>query len=443
MSGTPFPSTISNVQAAQRLDSRGKPTVQVSVTTNKGTFSAMVPSGASTGPYEAHEIRDGDPAVYKGNGVRKAVYHAQHVIGPELVSKCFDVGKDLARIDEFMIKLDGTKDKGNLGANAILGVSIACARAGAAARGVPLYEFIRQEARAPEGYVLPVPFFNVLNGGAHAGNAMAFQEFMIAPVGAESMAHAIQIGSEVYQELKSIIKKKFGGSAIGIGDEGGFAPPIHQPSEALDLLTQAIKSAGHEGKVKLGIDPAASEFFECGRYNLSFKAEGGKQQQQKLSTDELCGLYDSLLRDYPIVLLEDPFAQDDWNSWRHLNKTCSIELVGDDLLATNLDRLSMAREHGACNSLLLKVNQIGTISQAIAAAQMAYSYGWRVFVSHRSGETTDDFIADLAVGVCSGHLKSGSPCRGERVAKYNRLMDIEDELKAAGADYRYGGPIWA
>ncbi|KAJ9235450.1 hypothetical protein DTO169E5_6166 [Paecilomyces variotii] len=433
-----FPSTITNVRAAQRLDSRGKPTVQVWVTTNKGTFTASAPSGASRGPYEAHEILDADPNMYGGNGVEKAVYHAQHVIGPGLVDKCFDVSKDLAKIDDFMIKLDGTKDKGNLGTNAILPLSMACARAAAAARDVPLYEFLRQEAHAPEGYVLPVPFFNLLNGGVHSGNQMAFQEFMIAPVGAESMAQAIQIGSEMYQELKSIIKKKYGAAATTVGEEGGFSPPISDPEEALDLLTEAVKSSGHEGKIKFGIDPASSQFFECGCYDIGYK----RGNEEKLSSTQLTDLYNKLLQKYPIILLEDPFAEDDWASWRNFNRDCKIELVGDDLLATNISRLAMAREHAACNSILLKVNQIGTVSEALSVAQSAYSFGWKVFVSHRSGETNDDFISDLAVAIGCGHLKAGSPCRGERVAKYNRLMDIEDQLKCTHANFKYAGNMW-
>ncbi|KAL1847955.1 hypothetical protein Plec18170_008369, partial [Paecilomyces lecythidis] len=327
------------------------------------TFTASASSGVSRGPYEAYEVVDANPDLYKGNGVEKAVYHAQHVIGPELVDKCFDVRKDLAKIDEFMIKLDGTKDKGNLGANAILPLSIACARAAAAARDVPLYEFLRQEAHAPESYVLPVPFFNMLNGGVHSGNQMALQEFMIAPVGAESMAQAVQIGCEVYQELKDIIKRKYGTGAANIGDDGGFSPPISNPEEALDLLTEAVHSSGHEGKVKFGIDAAASEFSECGGYDLGYKRE----HSEKLSSEQLTTVYNRLLQKYPIILLEDPFAEDDWASWRNFNRDCKVELVGDNLLATNISRLAMAWEHAACNSMLLKVNQIGAVSEALSA----------------------------------------------------------------------------
>jgi enolase len=285
---------------------------------------------------------------------------------------------------------------------------------------------------------MPVPFFNVLNGGVHSGNTMAFQEFMIAPTGAASITQAIQWAAEVYQALRTIITQKFGKAAIGIGDEGGFAPPITQPSEALDLITAAISAAGYEGRFKIGIDPASSEFFRDGHYDLGFKSHNPK----RLSNTELTDLYRALVDKYPIVLLEDPFAQDDWDSWKAfhvVSKLANVELVGDDLLATNIVRIERAANDDACDSLLLKVNQIGTVSEAIAAAERAYELGWSVFVSHRSGETTDDFIADLAVAIGCGHLKSGAPCRGERVAKYNRLMDIEEELEARNIGFHYAG----
>jgi len=430
------PTTIIAITAAQRLDSRGKPTVQVRITTSDGIFSALVPSGASKGDYEAIELRDGNKNVFNGNGVSKAVYNVEHVLGPAIIEKNFDVARELRAIDEFMVYLDGTDDKSKLGANAILGISMACARASAAANRLPLYELISRESGAPTDYVMPVPFFNVLNGGVHSGNTMAFQEFMIAPVGATSMAEAVQIGAEVYQELKEVITRKFGKSAIGIGDEGGFAPPISQPHEALDLLLEAIQNAGHGGKVYLGIDPASSQFFKDGTYDLGFKWK----ESYPMDRSAMADLYRKLIEKYPqIVLLEDPFAQDDWESWTNFNVDCKIELVGDDLLATNIRRIETADEKKACNALLLKINQIGTITEALAAARKAYSLGWSVFVSHRSGETTDDFIADLTVGLRTGHLKSGAPCRGERVAKYNRLMDIEDDIKARGLPCIYAG----
>ncbi|MCJ1435519.1 hypothetical protein MMC27_004893 [Xylographa pallens] len=379
---------ISAVHAAQRLDSRGNPTVQVSLTTNHG---------ASKGEYEACELRDEDASIYHGNGVTKAVSNVEQVIGPALIARKFNVGTDLHKIDAFMIELDATDDKSKLGANAILGVSMACARAGAAAKGVPLYEFLRQESGTHTPYVLPVPFFNVLNGGVHS------------PVGATSITHAVQMGSEVYQELKSVVKKKYGGAAIGVGDEGGFAPPIRLPHEAFDLLVTAVENCGYTGKVKFGIDPPSSSFLSHDAYDLGSK---DPTLDRKLSAEKMIALYHDLIKAYPL--------------------NCTIELVGNDLLATNVKRIKIAHEKKACNVLLLKVNQIGTVTESIAAAKLAFSYGWSVFVSHRSGETTDDFIADLTVGLGTGHLKSGAPCRGERVPKYNRLMDIEAEIAGAG-----------
>jgi len=433
-----MPTILTSVKASQRLDSRGKPTVQVEVETRDGKFRAIVPSGASKGDYEAIELRDGGEA-YGGNGVEQAVRNVQEIIGPALSGRQFDLELGLKDVDYFMIKLDGSSDKSDLGANAILGVSMACARACAAAKKIPLYDFLASELQSRhKEYVVPVPFFNVLNGGVHSGNTMAFQEFMIAPTGAASITQGIQWAAEVYQALKSIIIKKFGKAAIGIGDEGGFAPPITRPSEALDLIMAAIEAAGHEGRFRIGIDPASSEFYRDGDYDLGFKSD----TPQRYTSTELADLYRSLVDKYPIVLLEDPFAQDDWDSWKSfhiISKLANIELVGDDLLATNIRRIEMAAKADACDSLLLKINQIGTISEAIAAAERAYELGWSVFVSHRSGETTDDFIADLTVAIGCGHLKSGAPCRGERVAKYNRLMDIEEELEARNLGSSYAG----
>ncbi|KAL2033195.1 enolase [Aureobasidium pullulans] len=428
---------IKSITATQRLDSRGNPTVQTRIVTSNGTFTSLVPSGASKGDYEAVELRDGDDSIYHGNSVLKAVRNVNEILGPAVCKAGLDPATELKRLDELMIKLDGSNDKGNLGANAILSISMALARAGAAARNIPLYEYIAAEAGLPtDNYVLPVPFFNVLNGGDHSGNSMAFQEFMIAPVGASSTSEAVQFAAETYASLKSVIVAKSGKSAIGIGDEGGFAPPIYHPCEALELLTQAIEDAGHTGKICIGIDPASQSFFEHGSYNIGFKTE----TPESLQPSELAQMYRSLMDSYPIILLEDPFGQDDWQSFVEFNKDCPIELVGDDLLATNITRIKMAKDKGACNSLLLKINQIGTISEAIAAAKEAYAAEWSVFVSHRSGETTDDFIADLTVGLRTGHLKSGAPCRGERVAKYNRLMDIEDELGDRQLPFKYAGP---
>ncbi|KAI0545341.1 Enolase, C-terminal TIM barrel domain-containing protein [Xylaria curta] len=412
---------IQSVNAAERLDSRGRPTIQVDVTTAKGTFRALVPSGASTGSTEAVELRDEVPSVYGGKGVEIAVKNVIEILGPGLIEKQFDPCSQLKDIDAFMCALDGTKNKAKLGANAILGVSMACARAGAAGVGVSLYEFLRKEAGLLESdVVMPVPFFNVLNGGAHSGNSMAFQEFMIAPVGAASMKEAIRMGAETYHHLQAVIERKFGRAGVAIGDEGGFAPPIHRPEEALELLTAAVDQAGYTGKIKFGIDPASSEFYRDGSYNIGFKGD----EALNLAPSELAGLYDDLISRYPVVLLEDPFAEEDWSSWTEFNKNCQIELVGDDLLTTNVERIHIAKREEA---------------EAIEANNLCTRLGWNVFVSHRSGETTDDFIADLTVGLRAGHLKAGAPARGERVAKYNRLMDIEDELAAKKVSCVYAG----
>ncbi|CAI7676726.1 unnamed protein product [Penicillium palitans] len=429
---------IRSIQAAQRLDSRGHPTVQVDLTTDKGTFRATVPSGASTGANEAIELRDKDSSAYGGKGVQKAVSNIELVIGPALVQSGLKADTHQKMIDCFLNNLDGTHDKSKLGANAILGVSMACARAGAAHLDIPLYEFLRRESGGKKPYVMPVPFFNVLNGGVHSGNKIAFQETMIAPVGASSFTEAVQMGSEVYQQLKKVIVKKFGPSATGVGDEGGFAPPISHPHEALDLLVEAVSLAGYTGGIKFAIDPASSEFFRDGNYDIGFKDDKPNLQSPK----QLAELYRSLLQNYPIVLLEDPFAETDWDSWIEFNQNCPVELVGDDLLVTNTKYVREANDQRACNSMLLKINQIGTISEAIEAANLAYSFDWSVFVSHRSGETTDDFIADLVVGLRTGHIKPGAPCRGERVVKDNRLMEIEAEILAreeciyAGSQFR-------
>lgn len=427
---------ITAINSSQRLDSRGNPTVQVDVVTDIGSFRSLVPSGASTGSTEATEVRDGIKDVYGGKGVETAVRNVNEIIGPALIAQALDPSTQMKQIDEFMINLDGTKNKSKLGANAILGVSMACARAGAAAMGMPLYEFLHREANlSGKAMVMPVPFFNLLNGGEHSGNTMSFQEFMIAPVGASSMAEAVRMGAETYHHLKNVIADKFGTSAVGLGDEGGFAPPISEPHEALDLLTTAVQNAGYTGKIKFAIDPASTSFFKGGAYDLGFKTN----QPRPTTAADLSKMYSDLIAKYPIVLLEDPFAEEDWDAWSAFNKHCPIELVGDDLLTTNVERVTMGKECGACNSMLLKVNQIGTVTESIQAYNLCVKLGWSVFVSHRSGETTDDFIADLTVGLCTGHLKSGAPARGERVAKYNRLMDIEDELRAKGKNVHYAG----
>lgn len=356
--------SILSVRASQRLDSRGKPTVQVDLTTIHGNFRAIVPSGASKGDYEAVELRDGDPSVFQGNGVLEACRNVNEILGPKIIESGLEPAEDLKKIDELMIKLDGTDDKRNLGANAILGISMAAARAGAAAKGVELFEFLAGESGSTQdNYVMPVPFMNVLNGGDHSGNTMAFQEFMIAPVGASSIAQAVQWNAETYATLKAIIEVEYGKAATGLGDEGGFAPPIYHPEDALNLLVKAIAKAGHEGHIKIGIDPASQSFFRNGSYNLGFKTN----QDNILSATDLASFYRRLLEKYPIILLEDPFGQDDWAAFEEFNKDCSVELVGDDLLATNTNRVKLAIQKGACNSMLMKVNQIGTVSEAITA----------------------------------------------------------------------------
>ncbi len=355
---------INRITAQQRLDSRGKPTVQVLLYTEHGSFRSIVPSGASKGDYEAVELRDGDPKVFHGQGVTKAVYNVEHVLGPAVVKSGLQPGSQLKDIDEMMIDLDGSPAKDKLGANAILAISMAAARAGAAAVGKPLYEFIAHQAGTKTSdYILPVPFMNVLNGGDHSGNPLAFQEFMIAPVGADSFSQAVQWNAETYDCLRSSIIQKYGKGAIGLGDEGGFAPPIDHPRQALDLLVEAIGAAGHTGKIKIGIDPASQSFFDKGKYNLGFKTD----KAEMLTPNELSTLYSELLAEYPIILLEDPFGQDDWDSLARFNAQTQIELVGDDLLATNPKRIQTGIEKKACNSLLLKINQIGTITEALEA----------------------------------------------------------------------------
>lgn len=337
-----------------------------------------------------------------------------------------------------MLELDGTPNKAKLGANAILGVSLSICRAGAGAEGVPLYKHIQQLAGTKE-LVMPVPAFNVINGGSHAGNKLAMQEFMILPLGASSFAEAMQMGSEVYHVLKGIIKKKYGQDACNVGDEGGFAPNIQDNREGLVLLLDAIEKAGYTGKVKIGMDVAASEFLnKDGKYDLDFK-EQPNSGANILTGESLGNLYKEFVKDFPIVSIEDPFDQDDWDSWACLQSSVDIQLVGDDLLVTNPKKIAEAIGRKACNGLLLKVNQIGSVTESIQAALDSKAAGWGVMVSHRSGETEDTFIADLSVGLASGQIKTGAPCRSERLAKYNQLLRIEEELgnvRYAGKDFR-------
>jgi enolase len=433
--------SIESMKGREVIDSRGNPTVEVDVHTSQGMFRASVPSGASTGIHEAVELRDGGKR-YLGKGVLNACKNVNDIIGPAL--RGMDVTSQTA-IDEAMIALDGTPNKSVLGANAILGVSLAISKAGAAAKGVPLYQHYADLAGNTE-LVLPVPSFNVINGGSHAGNALAFQEFMILPTGAASFTEAMVMGCEVYAILKNVIKKKYGQDACNVGDEGGFAPSIQSNYEGVDLLMEAIKLSGYEKEVKIGMDVAASEFLlPNGSYDLDFKTENN-DGSLVLSGEKLGALYKDLSEKYPIVSIEDPFDQDDWDNYTAFTAAIgdNVQVVGDDLLVTNVTRITEASSRKACNALLLKVNQIGSVTESINAVKLSKQNGWGVMTSHRSGETEDNYIADLAVGLCTGQIKTGAPCRSERLAKYNQLLRIEEEL---GASAKYAGntfraPAW-
>eukprot|EP00897_Mesotaenium_endlicherianum_P005659 jgi/Mesen1/5120/ME000255S04089 len=440
--------TISSVKARSIFDSRGNPTVEADIHLSDGSWHrAAVPSGASTGVYEALELRDGGKE-YMGKGVSKAVGNIVDVIGPALVGKD---PTDQTSIDNFMVReLDGTQNewgwcKQKLGANAILAVSLAICKAGAAVKKIPLYQHIANLA-GNTNIVLPVPAFNVINGGSHAGNKLAMQEFMVLPVGASSFKEAMRMGSEVYHNLKSVIKKQYGQDATNVGDEGGFAPNIQDNKEGLELLKVAIEKAGYTGKVLIGMDVAASEFYtESDKvYDLDFKTENN-DGSKKLSGDALIEMYTSFTQEYPVVSIEDPFDQDDWPHYSKFTAALGekVQIVGDDLLVTNPKRVAKAIEEKSCNALLLKVNQIGSVTESIEAVRMSKRAGWGVMTSHRSGETEDTFIADLAVGLSTGQIKTGAPCRSERLAKYNQLLRIEEELgdKAVYAGVNYRRPV--
>ncbi len=424
---------ITKIYARQIFDSRGNPTVEVDLTTEKGVFRAAVPSGASTGIYEALELRDKDPKRFLGKGVDKAIQNINDIIAPALIAKNLDVTKQ-SEVDQFMLSLDGTENKSKLGANAILGVSLAVCKAGAAATGVPLYQYIAQLA-GNNRVILPVPAFNVINGGSHAGNKLAMQEFMLLPTGAGSFKEAMRIGAETYQNLKAVIKSKYGQDATNVGDEGGFAPNIQDNREGLELLKEAIARAGYTDKVKIGMDVAASEFHRDKKYDLDFKNKDS-DPSKFFTGKELTALYLEFIKYYPVVSIEDSHDQDDWESWSDFTSRTNIQVVGDDLTVTNPKRIKTAIEKKSCNCLLLKVNQIGSVTESIEACKLAQSNGWGVMVSHRSGETEDTFIADLVVGLCTGQIKTGAPCRSERLAKYNQILRIEEEL---GANAVYAG----
>ncbi|KAM4650871.1 enolase isoform 2-T3 [Discoglossus pictus] len=416
--------SILKVHAREIFDSRGNPTVEVDLFTSKGLFRAAVPSGASTGIHEALELRDNDKTRYMGKGVGRAVKYVNEFLGPALCTQNVSVVEQ-EKIDKLMLDMDGTANKSKFGANAILGVSLAVCKAGASEKGVPLYRHIADLAGNPK-VILPVPAFNVINGGSHAGNKLAMQEFMILPIGATNFKEAMRIGAEVYHNLKNVIKQKYGQDATNVGDEGGFAPNILENKEALELLKTAINKAGYSDRVVIGMDVAASEFYRDGKYDLDFKSPDDPSRY--ITGDQLADMYKGFAKDYPVVSIEDPFDQDDWAAWSKLTGSVGFQVVGDDLTVTNPKRISKAVEEKACNCLLLKVNQIGTVTESIQACKLAQSNGWGVMVSHRSGETEDTFIADLVVGLCTGQIKTGAPCRSERLAKYNQLLRIEEEL---------------
>ena len=411
-------SMIEFVHAREILDSRGNPTVEVEVTLDSGAFGrAAVPSGASTGVHEALELRDEDKTRYNGKGVLKAVEH----INEEIADAVFDLDAvDQAAVDHAMLTLDGTPNKSKFGANAILGVSLAVARAAADEVGLPLYRYLGGVGAR----VLPVPMFNILNGGVHANwQGTDFQEFMIAPVGAPNFREALRWGSEIYHSLKGVLKKA--GHSTGVGDEGGFAPALKTNAEAVEVIIKAIENAGYKPgeQVVIALDPASSGFYKNGVYNL--RTEG-----KKVDSSEMVAIYADWVKKYPIAVIEDGLAEDDWDGWKLLNKTIGdkIELVGDDLFVTNVERVSKGIKENAANAVLIKLNQIGSLTETINTIKMARDAGWGAMVSHRSGETVDSFIADLTVAMSTGHLKTGAPCRGERVEKYNQLMRIEEEL---------------
>lgn len=412
---------IEKVKAREILDSRGNPTVEVDVLLTCGARGrAGVPSGASTGIHEALERRDGDPGRYGGKGVLKAVQTINREIAPAV--RGMDA-REYEAIDRIMIEWDGTPAKSRFGANALLGVSMAVVRAAANADNVPLYRFLGGE----KANIIPCPMFNVLNGGVHANwQGPDFQEFMICPVGAPNFREALRWASETYQALKEILKDK--GYSVGVGDEGGFAPALKRNEDAVEVILEAIRKAGYRpgDDFVVALDPASSAFCEEGAYNL--RTEG-----RKLTSDEMVHLYSSWTAKYPIAVLEDGLGEDDWEGWKLLNKTlgAKIELVGDDLFVTNVKRIARGLAEDAANAVLIKLNQIGTVSETIAAIEMARKANWGAMVSHRSGETVDTFIADFTVAMGTGHLKTGAPCRGERVEKYNQLLRIEEELGEA------------
>jgi len=414
-------SKIHEIKAREILDSRGNPTVEVDVTLECGAFGrAGVPSGASTGAHEALELRDAKSKRYSGKGVETAVKNVNTVIAKELAG-VDSLNQPL--VDKMMLELDGTEHKSKLGANAMLGVSMAVAKAAAEASSLPLYRYLGGSGAR----ILPVPMFNILNGGVHANwQSTDLQEFMIAPVGAKSFREALRWGSETYHALKSVLKEA--GHSVGVGDEGGFAPALKTNEAALQFIVKAIEKAGYKpgDDISIAMDPASSGFYENGKYNL-------RTEKRQVTSAEMVEMYAGFAKKYPVVVLEDGLAEDDWDGWKLLNEKLGdkLELVGDDLFVTNVQRIARGIKENCANAVLIKLNQIGTVTETVAAIEMARKAGWGAMVSHRSGETVDSFLADFTVAMGTGHLKTGAPCRGERVEKYNQLMRIEEELGSA------------
>ena len=416
---------IETVKAREILDSRGNPTLEVEILLEDGASArAAVPSGASTGAFEAVELRDGDKSRYGGKGVEKAVANVNDIIAPKVIG--FDAA-DQRGLDRLMIELDGTPNKGKLGANAILGVSLAAAQASAVSADLNLFQYIG----GPGAHVLPVPMMNIMNGGAHADSDVDIQEFMIAPIGASTFREALRMGAEVYHSLKAVVKER--GLSTGLGDEGGFAPNLDSNREALELIVEAIEKAGYKPgeDVGLAMDVASSEFFDAETKTYKFEGEAR-------DNDYMVKYYEQLIKDFPIVSIEDPLSEDEWDHWKALTEEIGdkVQIVGDDFFVTNPERLAKGIAMGAANALLVKVNQIGSLTETLEAVEMAHRAGYKTMTSHRSGETEDVTIADLAVATNSGQIKTGAPARGERINKYNQLLRIEDAL---GEDAVYAG----
>ena len=408
---------IKKIKAREVLDSRGNPTIEVDLITKQCCAKSIVPSGTSTGIHETLELRDNDKNRYNGKGVLKAVSNVNNIIAKKLIG--LDCRKQ-REIDNILVELDGTENKSHLGANSILGVSMAVCKVSSICSNKQFYEYIQKLSNTKK-LLLPIPQMNVINSGKHVGVENDVQEHMIVPIKFKTFSDALRAGIETYHALKNILKQKYGTKATLLGDEGGFAPTIKNVGERLEVLLKAIDNSGYSGKIKLALDCAASEFFKGDKYKINHK---------EFSKGELIDLYTELVKKYPIISIEDAFAQDDWEGWRLFNKELGqkIQIVGDDLLVTNIMRIRKALEEKACNALLLKVNQIGTVTEAIDAANISFKNKWNIVVSHRSGETEDSFIADLAVGLGATQCKFGAPARGERTAKYNRLLRIEEEL---------------